>query len=158
MTNIPALLNSPPPTTPHTHTGHGCHSAIQQSCYRTSSSRAVVSDPAVWSPWDWGMWFLLFLFPEIVSFSSGHIKRLKLNKPEASCLFETMMLNFNEIFRSPSERVAPCLTGPVIPAALSHLAFCITDLSQKMFPRGSVDSAGGSSSPARGPVTPVTCS
>lgn len=58
--------------------------------------------------------------------------------------------------------VAPCLTGPVIPAALLNLAFCtrsvrFTDLSQKMFPRGSVDSAGGSSSPAHRPVTPVTC-
>ncbi len=33
-----------------------------------------------------------------------------------------------------------------------------TDLSQKMFSGGSVDSAGGSPSPAHRPVTPAPCS
>lgn len=34
----------------------------------------------------------------------------------------------------------------------------LTDLSQKMLSGSSIDSAGGSSSPAHGPVTPATCS
>lgn len=59
---------------------------------------------------------------------------------------------------------AACLIGPVIPAAPVRFAtrirsVILTDLSQKMFSGGSVDSAaGGSSPPAHRPVTPAICS
>lgn len=79
-------------------------------------------------------------------------------KSQTRILFNALLLS-----DAAAPQRAACLSGPVIPAALVHFATCtrsviLTDLSQKMFSGGSVDSAaGGSSSPAHRPVTPATC-